>query len=754
MELQPHKTENPSYDDEGVAATHNLGLRDKGWWERGWFLGLFLVAATIIAYQPAWHAGFIWDDDFYVTGNPLLTAPDGLKRIWFSLDSPSQYFPLVYTTFRLERALWGLNPAGYHWVNILLHAANALLAWRLLKRLSVPGAWLAAAIFALHPVNVESVAWITQLKNVQSLFFSLLALLAWVEFVEEPPRWRWYGLALVCYALALSSKTTACTLTAALLLILWLKKKPVNWHRLAQVIPFVALGVGMGLVSMWWEQHHQGTEGAIYAIGPLERVLVASRAVWFYAGKLIWPANLTFNYPLWKINPADPLAYGWLAAGAGLCAVFYFARRFVGRSVEVAAAFYVLTLSPLLGFIMLYTFRYAFVADHYQYAACIGPMALAAAGISLAVNLSGKKRPLLEPALCGILLTVLGVLTWRQCGMYADSETLWRTTIVRNPNSSMARNNLGVIYFDKGRLDEAMACFRKALEIQPDSANAHFNLGHILFRQGRLDEAAAHFQRDLEIQPNDAKAHSNLALVLLQKGQTDEAMAHCRKALEIQPDFAEAHYNLGNALVQKGQLDEAIVQFQKALEIQPDSAEVHNNLGWVLLQSGRLDEAIAHFQRVLKIQPGFALAHGNLAMALIRNGQAREAIAQYQLFLKLQPDNADALSDLAWVLATWPEASIRNGTEAIQLTRRANQLTGGQDPMTLRALAAAYAEGGQFAEAVSVARRALELAESQSNGALDEELRAQLKSYQAGSPFRDTVSTNVPANRGQSIRPQ
>jgi protein O-mannosyl-transferase len=724
------------------------------WWNQGWFPGLLLAAATLIAYQPAWHAGFIWDDDDYVTHNTLLTAPDGLKRIWFSQDSPSQYFPLVYTAFRLERALWGLNPAGYHWVNILLHAANALLAWRLLKRLSVPGAWLAAAIFALHPVNVESVAWITQLKNVLSLFFCLLALLAWVEFVEEPTCWRWYGLTLLFYVMALSSKTTACTLPAALLLILWLKQKPVNWSRLAQVVPFVALGVGMGLVSMWWEQHHQGTEGAIYAIGPLERVLVAGRAVWFYAGKLIWPANLTFNYPLWKIHPADPLAYGWLAAGAGLGAVIYFARRFVGRSVEVAAVFYMVTLSPLLGFIMLYTFRYTFVADHYQYAACLGPMALAAAGISTASWLSEERRPFLKPAFCGGLLVVLGVLTWRQCGMYADPETLWRTTIARNPNSSMAHNNLGVIYFDRGRVDEAMAYCRKALEIQPDSANAHFNLGRIFLRQGRLDEAAAHFQRALEIQPNDARAHSDLGLVLLQKGQTDEAMAHCLKALEIQPDFAEAHYNFGNALLQKGQLDEAIVQFQKALEIQPDSAEARNNLGWVLLQNGRLDEAIAHFQTALKIQPGFTLAHGNLAMALIRNGQAREAIAQYESILKLQPDNADALSGLAWVLATWPEASVRNGSEAMRLAERANQLTGGQDFQTLRTLAAAYAEGGQFAEAVTTAQQALQLADSQSNGALVEALRSQLKSYQAGSPFRDPGPTNAPANRNQSIRPQ
>src|SRR6266508_668142 len=217
---------------------------------RAWILGLVLVLATAVAYQQAWHAGYIWDDDVYVTGNKLLTVPDGLKRIWFSLDSPSQYFPLVYTTFRIERALWGLNPTGYHCVNILLHILNALLVWRLLYVLRVPGAWLAAAIFALHPVQVESVAWITERKNVLMGFFFLLTLLTWVEFLDQQTRrrWRLYLLALVLYALALLSKTTACTLPVALLLILRLRKKSVTKGTLLQVVPFVVLGIAMGLL--------------------------------------------------------------------------------------------------------------------------------------------------------------------------------------------------------------------------------------------------------------------------------------------------------------------------------------------------------------------------------------------------------------------------------------------------------------------------------------------------------------------------
>src|SRR5208282_631169 len=321
-------------------------------WARLAIPGALIVLFVFLAYLPALRGGFIWDDDVYVTNNPLLTAPDGLRRIWFSMDSPSQYFPLTYTVFRIEHSLWGLNPTGYHSVNILLHAINALLVWLLLKRLSVPGAWLAAALFGLHPVQVESVAWITELKSVLSLFFILLTLGCWIEFIGDRSRRFWYWLALVFYALALFSKTTACTLPAALLLILWLKGRPIDWRRLAQVVPFLAMGLGMGLLTIWWERFRHGTQGKLFSMGLLERILVASHALWFYAGKLFWPVNLTFSYPRWAIEPAHPSAYGWLLLGIGSGAAIYFTRRFVGRSVEVAALFYVATLSPLLGFVM------------------------------------------------------------------------------------------------------------------------------------------------------------------------------------------------------------------------------------------------------------------------------------------------------------------------------------------------------------------------------------------------------------------
>src|SRR5881398_3259582 len=604
--------------------------------------GLLLAAITIFAYRPAWNGGFLWDDDDYVIKNDLLTAPDGLKRIWFSLDSPSQYFPLTYTTFRIERALWDLNPTGYHWVNLLLHVANALLVWWLLTRLKIPGAWLAAGIFALHPVQVESVAWITERKNVLMGFFFLLTLLAWIAFVDERTKrpWRFYVLALILYVLSLSAKTTACTLPAALLLILWLQKKSINWERILQIAPFFLLGLGIGLVTVWWERYHQGTRMAVLALGPVERILVASRAVWFYLGKLIWPSNLTFIYPRWTIVSTHSLAYAWLLAGAGLCAVIYFVRRYVGRGVEVAAAFFVATLSPVLGFIMLYTFRYTFVADHYQYLACIGPIALASAAlINLADAFERSRTLILSAVLC--VVAVLAALTWRQAAMYGDIETLWRTTLARNPECWMAHTNLGIVLLQKGQLNDGIAHYRAALQIQPDSWDAEYNLG----------------------------------TALVAKGEVDEAIVHCDRAVAMEPNDPDGQVSLGNALLEKKRIDEAIIHYQKAIAIWPDHFLARYSLGRAFVEKGELDTAIAHCRAALLIRPDDADCHTVLAAALDEKGETAEAIRHYEKALRIFPQSISALTNLAWLLATSPSESLRNGGKAVEIARQADQLS-------------------------------------------------------------------------------
>jgi protein O-mannosyl-transferase len=672
---------------------------------RDWILGLALALGTVLAYQRAWHAGYVWDDDFYLTGNKLLTAPNGLWRIWFSLDSPSQYFPLVYTTFLIEHALWGLNPAGYHWVNILLHTANALLLWRLLRYLRIPGAWLAAALFALHPVQVESVAWITERKNVLMGFFFLLTLLCWVRCVDSQCRRtrKFYALALFFYALALFSKTTACTLPAALLLILWLQEKPITRARLVQIAPFVALGLAMGLVSVWWERYHQGTHGQLYAIALPERVLIASRAIWFYLGKLLWPAKLSFIYPRWPASATNPLDYAWLLAAVGLGVAIYFARRHVGRGLEVAVLFFVATLSPMLGFVMMYAFRFSFVSDHYQYLACIGPLTLAAAGITIGFRGIEKKSSLLKPAVGGVLLLSLGVMTWRQCAMYADLETLWRTTIAKSPDSWMAYNNLGTRLLQLGRTDEAIAKFQKALQINPNYALGHNNLGNAFLQIGRVDESLAHLRRALEIDPKYAVAHNNLGNTYLQMGRMPDAIDQYKKASEIDRYYSQAYNNLGAALLQVGRLDESLADLKKALEIEPEDAETHNNLANTLLRLGRTDEALGHYNKAVE----------------------------------KNPNSVNTLNNLAWLLATSPEARLRDGPRAAELAERADRLAAGNNPVVTATLAAAYAEAGRFAEALKTAGRALDLAIASGNQALAHAIHVQIELYQSGSPSRE-----------------
>jgi len=484
---------------------------------------------------------------------------------------------------------------------------------------------------------------------------------------------------------------------------LWLQNKQINWRRILQIIPFFLLGLGMGLVAIWWERYHQGTRGTLFALGPIERILIASRAIWFYLGKLLWPSTLTFIYPRWTISPANPLDYAWLLAAGGLCALIYFARRYTDRSAEVAALFFVATLSPVLGFIMLYTFRYTFVADHYQYLACIGPIALACAGVaSLANAFRGRGRRLLFGAAVCVVAT-LAVLTWRQSAMYADIEALWRTTLARNPVCWMAHNNLGIVLFQKGEIDEAIAHYRKTLQTQPDFSDADYNLGN----------------------------------ALVQKGEIEEAILHCQKAVMVQPFDPDAQVALGNALFQKGLVDDAIVHYEKALALRPYYVIAHYSLSTALLQKGELDAAISHCKAALSIRPEHAEARINLAVALDQKGQIADAIVNYEKALTISPQSIPAQNNLAWLLATGSNASLRNGNKALELARQADQLSSGANLTVRRTLAAAYAEIGQFAKAIELAQGALRLAEAQGDSALAAQLQKEIAIYRAGSPYRE-----------------
>ncbi|MGA2245773.1 MAG: tetratricopeptide repeat protein [Verrucomicrobiota bacterium] len=541
------------------------------------WLGLAIVVATVAAYWPAFSAGFIWDDDRYVTENPLLTAPDGLARIWFTAHFQSQYFPLVYTTLRIEYALWGLNPVGYHVVNLCLHIANALLAWALLRRLALPGAWLAGAVFALHPVQVESVAWVSELKNTESTLFYLLALLAWWRFCAGRGQW-YYALALALQALALFAKTTACTLPAAMLLLLFLKNEAIGRRRVLQTLPFLFLGFGMGALTVWWEQHLGNYTPRLHLLGgPVDRLLVATHALWFYAGKILWPAELAVIYPRWEINAGDWRQYVWLIGCLAVAAPLWRCRRRLDRGVAAGVFFFVAALSPMLGFIPLYTFHFSYVADHYQYLACLGLIALAA---GLAAT-SGLRSPVAHcwrlPA-AAVLLCVLGCLTWRQCRAYRTGETLWRDTLAKNPQSWVAHTNLGRLLAQEGKFAEAEAHYVAALGPGSGEESVHYNYGNLLARTGRYNEAAAQYQETLQISPEKAAAHNNLGFALNKLHRPDEAIAEFERAIFYQADFADAYYNLGNVLSAEHRIDAAIAAYQRAVRLNPASDLFRNRL--------------------------------------------------------------------------------------------------------------------------------------------------------------------------------
>ena len=534
-----------------------------------------IVLLTLVAYVPAIRGGFVWDDDMYVTRNPLVTAPDGLQRIWLSLDSPSQYFPLVYTVFRIEHALWGFQPLGYHLVNVLLHIANALLIWLLLRRLTIRGAWIAAAIWTVHPVNVESVAWITELKNVLSTLFYLLTILAWMRFLDRSERGL-YVAALGFCALALFAKTTACTIPAVMLIVLWVRGDRITVRRVGQVVPFAAMGLAMALVSLWWERNHVGTTGAVFAFTPTERVLIAGRAVWFYLAKLIWPARLAFSYPRWQIDVGDPAQYAWPVAFLIASGAFCAWRKTLGRGPLIAGTFFMATLAPMLGFFSLYTFRYTFVADHYQYLACVGPIALVAGLIS------GIRTPVARQSISALVLCVLALLTWRQASAYTDSETLWRDTIRKNPASSMAHNELAAILAGRGDLDEAEDHARNAVIADPANYEARTTLAAILNEEREFRKAADECRSAIQVNPKYAGAHTNLANALSGLGDLTSAEEEYGTAVSLTPGDPSAHYNLALCLAKQGRLTEAKDEFGATLALDPNDADAQRDLATTL----------------------------------------------------------------------------------------------------------------------------------------------------------------------------
>jgi protein O-mannosyl-transferase len=645
-----------------------------GWWRRDLAAAALIFGATLAAYFPALRGGFIWDDDFHVT-KPALRSLRGLWLIWFKVGTTPQYYPLLHSAFWMEHRLWGDSVLGYHLVNVLLHAASACLFGLILRQLwkvaqalapaersgdgSPPAllspALFGALLFALHPVCVESVAWISEQKNTLSTLFYLSAALAYLRWEVGggrgevasglPPRALGsYLAALIFFIAALLSKSVTATLPAALLVVLWWKRGRLSWRRdVVPLLPWFAIGGAAGLFTAWVERVSILATGSEFNLTAVQRCLVAGRVIWFYIGKLAWPADLIFIYPRWVVDGSAwpqyvfPLAFVGLAAGLALIS-----RR--TRAPLAGLLLFAGSLFPVLGFFNVYPFKYSFVADHFQYLATLGIFALAAGTWGLIANRCVRGIVALT------LLCLFGVLTWRQSRMYRDAETLYRMTIERNPGCWLAYNNLGNLLLDRGRKAEAISCYNQVLRLRPGDAIPHNNMGLALAAVGQLPGAIAQYQEALRIKPAYPEALDNFAIALRRAGRIPESIAECDEALRIAPNFAGARADRARALRVEGRLPEAIADFEAALGLQPENPETHADFGTALSQAGRLPDAIAEYEEALRLRPSYAEVCDNLGVALAQANRLPEAVARLDEAVRLKPDDATARENLGLIL--------------------------------------------------------------------------------------------------------
>ncbi|MCW5892540.1 MAG: tetratricopeptide repeat protein [bacterium] len=577
-----------------------------------WLGALVLVLLTVVAYRPALDAGWVWDDDDYVTDNAALRTPDGLRRIWLEPGATPQWYPATFTSLWLEWQVHGLDPRGYHRTNVLLHALNALLAWAVLRQLAVPGAFLAAALFALHPVHVESVAWVTERKNVLSGAFFLAALWCWLRAALGGGRAALWAASFVLYGGALLAKSVTVTLPLVAVLLVWWRRGRLERRDLLVALPFVLVGVAAGLMTIWVERTVVGAQGVHWDLSPQGRVLIAGRALWFYLHALVWPQNLTFVYPRWEVDAAVPWQWLFPLAALGAAAVLWAARGRLGLGPLLAAACFAILLAPALGFVDVYPMRYSFVADHFQYLASLAPLALVAA-----IVWRGGRPAWLA---AGVAIAVLGVLTWRQAHAYRDAETLWRDTLAKNPSAAMAHVNLGMLLYGQGRVQEAVREYEQALAVAPPEADVVGNLGIALHALGRPAEARARFEEAVALAPGDAGVRLNLANGLAAAGEYDRAVAEYLEALRRRPAYPDAHANLGNVLVMQGRVKEARAHYEAALELDPEFAEAHRNLALLLVRLGNVEGARAHLTAAIRLRPSWTQPREDLAQLEAEGG--------------------------------------------------------------------------------------------------------------------------------------
>ena len=729
----------PVLAQEGLKTPSELNAsvaecRSRGWKMAG--IGALLTGLVFLVFWQTVRSGFVYDDTLYVTNDRLVQQGLTIHGIIKSLtyEETDYWHPLTWISHMLDYQLYGLWAGGHHLTNALLHAATVVLLFIVLVQMT--GAlWrcaFIAAAWAIHPLRAESVAWIAERKDVLSGLFFVLALGAYVHAVRQPSTSRRL-LAAVLFALGLMSKNMLITFPCVLLLLdYW---PLLRWNQRAQFggllkekIPLFALSAISGVSTFLY----RGIADAVGQLPLWNRLQNALVCYAIYLRQSVWPTGLAANYPI--SNNGYPV---WIVAGS-LALLCLLTAAAVGLRQKrpyllVGWLWFVGMLVPVIGLVQIGYFAHA---DRYTYLPQIG---LWMAGTWMVADLAGKwrYRHLMLGVMAAVILCALSDAAWRQVSYWRDGIALWTRALECNPGDPVAHDELGLTLFEQGNLGEAMAHYQEALRLDPDSAKAAYNLGLALEKEGRMTEAIAEYRAAVRAAPNYGEAHNNLGFALFRQGQIEEAIAEYREALQIDPTDAGVYNNLGNALLEQRQTEAALESFRNALQFDPNYAEAHNNLANALVRQGRLEEAAAQYGEALRVKPTYANAHYNLGSVLIREGQGGEAIKQFEEALALQPDNPTYQNVVALLLATAPQTSLRDGSRALALATKASQATGGNNPMILRTLAAAYAEAGQFPDAVTTARKALQLSEAQSNTALAEELRREIQLYEAGRRFEN-----------------
>lgn len=563
-----------------------------------------LALATLASYAPVVNNEFVWDDNEYIYDNPAVVGDLGLGSIWFSQVCP-QYYPLVFTTFFIEHQVWQLNPLGYHIVNVLLHLGVVLLLLLVVERLGFgfAVAWIAAALFALHPVQVESVAWATQRKNVLSGLFYMLTILAYLNFSDTGSK-RALGWCLVAYLCALLSKTTVVTLPVTLLLLEYLRGKRVNLGTLKRIAPLCVMAMVMALVTIRYEWTRTGAGGIYWEFSLLERCVIAGKAVFLYLGNIFYPANLCFCYERFSTEAANAISLAPLVLVIVVWAVTFTGRRFWGRLPFVAMTHFLIVLLPVLGFLDFYWMKYSFVADHFLYLPSIGVFLLIAAG---GVRLFQSRRwpTTAGGVLAAVVLIVLAGLSFQHVGWFRDFKTLWIKTLELNPHSALAHNCLGKVYVEERDFESARHHYTEALAAAPSSYIGHLTMGHFLLNTQEPEAAIAHLEESLKYKPNYWVTHNYLGAALDEVGRSEEARREYLRSVEINPNYSEGWASLGKSYGVANRFAEAESALRHAIKLAPRNVLAHYDLGVVLWRTGRTQEAVQHFQTCLQIKPDY-----------------------------------------------------------------------------------------------------------------------------------------------------